>query len=103
MIKSGLRLRCSDANGALLVGYVGECMRVEPSPIAAANVSTVPQRSPLRYPGGKTWLIPHVRAWLDDATPVPVVIDPFVGGGTISLTAVMEGLADRAHDGRLGP
>lgn len=34
------------------------------SPIPVVNVATVPQRSPLRYPGGKTWLVPHVRAWL---------------------------------------
>ena len=28
------------------------------------NVASVPQRSPFRYPGGKTWLIPHIRRWL---------------------------------------
>ena len=27
----------------------------------AVNVASVAQRSPLRYPGGKTWLIPHIR------------------------------------------
>ena len=25
------------------------------------NVASVPQRSPLRYPGGKTWLVPARR------------------------------------------
>ena len=25
------------------------------------NVASVPQRSPFRYPGGKTWLIPIAR------------------------------------------
>lgn len=25
------------------------------------NVASVPQRSPFRYPGGKTWLVPVVR------------------------------------------
>ena len=59
-------------------------------------MSSVPQRSPLRYPGGKTWLIPHVREWLSRSAPVPVVIEPFAGGGTVSLSAVMEGLAHRA-------
>ena len=31
---------------------------------AIINVASVPQRSPFRYPGGKTWLIPTVRQWL---------------------------------------
>ena len=34
------------------------------SQIPAVNVSMVPQRSHLRYPGGKTWLVPHIREWL---------------------------------------
>lgn len=67
------------------------------SGIPAANVAQVPQRSPLRYPGGKTWLIPHVRAWLKaTGAPHPLIVEPFAGGGIVSLTAVMEGLADRA-------
>lgn len=61
----------------------------------AVNVATVPQRSPLRYPGGKTWLIPHIRAWLNDSQPA-VLIEPFAGGGIVSLTAIMEGLAEQA-------
>ena len=28
------------------------------------NVASVPQRSPFRYPGDKTWLIPTVLQWL---------------------------------------
>ncbi len=67
------------------------------SSIPAVNVAAVPQRSPLRYPGGKTWLIPHIRHWLESADP-PVVrlIEPFAGGATVTLTAVMEGFVDRA-------
>ncbi len=60
----------------------------------AANVASVPQRSPLRYPGGKTWLVPHIRKWLAD--PVDILIEPFAGGGVVALTAVMEDLAKRA-------
>ena len=30
----------------------------------AVNVASVPQRSPLRYPGGKTWLVPEIRKYL---------------------------------------
>ena len=67
------------------------------STIPAVNVATVPQRSPLRYPGGKTWLIPHIRAWLTSRSePAPLLIEPFAGGGIVSLTAVMENLAERA-------
>lgn len=64
--------------------------RPPPCAIPAANVSQVPQRSPLRYPGGKTWAIPHIRHWLA-ALPQPVrLAEPFAGGATASLTAVME-------------
>ena len=65
------------------------------SPIPAVNVASVPQRSPLRYPGGKTWLIPHIRAWLSRRSPPSVLFEPFCGGGIVSLTAVMETLAER--------
>ena len=67
------------------------------SPIPAVNVASVPQRSPLRYPGGKTWLIPHIRHWLGQMNPMPSkLIEPFAGGAIVSLTAVMENLAQRA-------
>ena len=66
------------------------------SPLPAVNVASVAQRSPLRYPGGKTWLIPHIKRWLTQATPKPrVLIEPFCGGGIVSLTAVMEKWTDR--------
>ncbi len=66
------------------------------SPIPAVNVASAPQRSPLRYPGGKTWLIPHIRHWLKAIEPRPkLLVEPFAGGGIVSLTAVMEGLVDR--------
>ena len=60
------------------------------------NVAAVPQRSPLRYPGGKTWLIPHIRAWLRSMTRPRLLVEPFAGGGIVSLTAIMENLADEA-------
>ena len=60
--------------------------------------ASVPHRSPLRYPGGKTWLTPHVRAWLKaTGAPHPLILEPFAGGAVVSLTAVMEGLAKRAR------
>ncbi len=59
------------------------------------NVASVPQRSPFRYPGGKTWLVPVVRNWLQQQQPVPTLIEPFAGGGIVSLTAAFEHLADK--------
>ena len=61
------------------------------SRVPVVNVATVPQRSPLRYPGGKTWLVPHIREWLRQTTP-DIIIEPFAGGAIVSLTAVMEDL-----------
>jgi DNA adenine methylase len=59
------------------------------------NVSSVPQRSPFRYPGGKTWLIPTVRKWLKQKTKARLLIEPFAGGGIVSLTAAFEKLSDQ--------
>ena len=60
------------------------------------NVASVPQRSPFRYPSGKTWLVPYVRRWLSSLDPRPVeLIEPFAGGGIVGLTAVFEDLVER--------
>ena len=85
---------------------MGDYLGIEPefSPEAipvlsesVVNVASVPQRSPLRYPGGKTWLVPQIRKWLAGLETRPeVFVEPFAGGGIASLTAVMDGLADRA-------
>jgi DNA adenine methylase len=56
------------------------------------NVASVPQRSPFRYPGGKTWLVPRVREWLK--SPPAKLIEPFAGGGIIGLTVAAERLAN---------
>jgi len=59
------------------------------------NVASVPQRSPFRYPGGKTWLIPTVRKWLKQYhTEDIILVEPFAGGGIVSLTAGFENLAN---------
>jgi len=58
------------------------------------NVSSVPQRSPFRYPGGKTWLVPLFRRWMMSLPRKPsTFVEPFAGGGIISLTAAFEQLA----------
>lgn len=68
-----------------------------PPPKRAAhitNVASVPQRSPFRFPGGKTWLIPHIRRWLHSLPNRPEeLIEPFAGGGIVGLTAGFEDLA----------
>lgn len=72
-------------------------------PVQIVNVASVPQRSPFRYPGGKTWLVPYLRQWLSPQIrqqlglmPIhPVhLIEPFAGGGIVSLTAAAENLTD---------
>jgi DNA adenine methylase len=60
------------------------------------NVASVPHRSPFRYPGGKTWLVPRVRQWLRSLPAPPrLLVEPFAGGAIVGLTAAFEGLADR--------
>ena len=61
---------------------------------SVTNVSSVPQRSPLRYPGGKTWFVPHLREWLYHR-PATWFIEPFCGGSSCGLTALAEKLADK--------
>lgn len=59
------------------------------------NVASVPQRSPFRYPGGKTWLVPRLRQWLRSLPQRPALfVEPFAGGGSVSLTVAAENLAD---------
>ncbi len=61
------------------------------------NVASVPQRSPFRYPGGKTWFVPTFRRWVASLKSKPhILIEPFVGGGIISLTALFENLVEKA-------
>lgn len=59
------------------------------------NVASVPKRSPFRYPGGKTWLIPMIRQWIKSLPcPPSLFLEPFVGGGIVSLTVAFERLAE---------
>lgn len=69
-----------------------EVVAVNPQVI---NVASVPQRSPFRYPGGKTWLVPTARKWFAQADAHSRLIEPFAGGGIIALTAVAEHYFDQ--------
>lgn len=68
------------------------------------NVASVPQRSPFRYPGGKTWLVPYLRLWLrSKRISVHELAEPFAGGAIIGLTAAFEGLANKVTLVELDP
>lgn len=59
------------------------------------NVSSVPNPSPFRYPGGKSWLIPHIRQWLK-SLPSPIqFVEAFAGGANVGLTVALENLAEQ--------
>lgn len=87
-------------------------MPTKPSPrpghsyrsLQPVNVSSVPQRSPFRYPGGKTWLVPYLRDWLGHQKKKPSrMIEPFAGGAIASLTAGFEKLASHVIFAELDP
>lgn len=60
------------------------------------NVAAVPQRSPFRYPGSKTWFVPTFRRWMASFAQKPhILVEPFAGGGIISLTALFEDWVER--------
>src|SRR6185437_15272349 len=62
-------------------------------PEDVVNVAAVPHRSPFRYPGGKTWLVPKVRQWLRSLNPRPTELaEPFAGGAIVGLSALFENL-----------
>lgn len=68
------------------------------------NVASVKQLSPFRYPGGKTWLVPEIRKWLQDKEKIPSeFIELFAGGGIISLTVAAEKLASHVTMIELDP
>jgi len=76
--------------------------RVRYTSAQPVNVASVPQRSPFRYPGGKTWLVPYVRDWLKSKRSSPArLIEPFAGGAIVSLTAGFERLARHVIFGEL--
>ncbi len=59
------------------------------------NIASVPLRSPFRYPGGKTWLVPYIRSWLQKKKTAPsLFIEPFAGGGICGLTAAFDNLTN---------
>jgi len=64
------------------------------------NVSSVPQRSPFRYPGGKSWLQPRLRQAFEK---VEFFVEPFAGGASSSLLALCEEKADNVVINEIDP
>lgn len=58
------------------------------------NVATVQHRSPFRYPGGKTWLVPFIQQWLVSLPKRPKeFVEPFAGGAIVGLNVAFDHLA----------
>lgn len=72
-----------------------EDMAAERQAMKVVNVSSVPKRSPFRYAGGKTWLIPTIRKWISINSQAHL-IEPFCGGGIVSLSVAAENRVKRA-------
>lgn len=50
---------------------------------------------PFRYPGGKTWLTPYIRQWLQSTGNRPTeFIEPFAGGGSVGLMVAAQNLSE---------
>jgi DNA adenine methylase len=59
------------------------------------NVASVKHRSPFRYPGGKTWLVPRIIQWFARLPERPrLFVEPFAGGAIVGLTVAFENLSD---------
>lgn len=85
-------LSLREEDGVWLIEVPRKSVKYDPK--KQVNVASVPHRSPFRYPGGKTWLVPQLRSWLLSRKPVPSrFIEPFAGGGIASMTVGFERLA----------
>jgi DNA adenine methylase len=94
--------RTIDAHDSYCLHEDGDTLTLELPPLkkvrynvnSPINVASIPQRSPFRYPGGKTWLIPYLRDWLAAKRRQPSrLVEPFAGGAIVSLTVGLENLA----------
>lgn len=67
------------------------------TPIATNNTNgRFTTKSPFRYPGGKSWLIPEIRKWLAPRHGRrTVLVEPFAGGAAVGLSAAIESLVSK--------
>lgn len=63
------------------------------------NVASVTHRSPFRYPGGKTWLVPYILVWLDSLSlrERRRFIEPFAGGAIVGLSVGFNHLVNHVY------
>jgi DNA adenine methylase len=95
---------CLHEDSDTLVLEMTPLKKVRYSANTPINVASIPQRSPFRYPGGKTWLIPYLRDWLAAKQRQPLrLVEPFAGGAIVSLTAGFENLARHVVFSELDP
>src|SRR6266446_4751005 len=94
---NGFRDIFSSLMKVLVMPHAAHATAIARAPLkSVVNVSSVPQRSPFRYPGGKTWLVPLVRQWLRSLPRKPaLLVEPFAGGAIVGLTAGFENLATK--------
>ena len=89
------KFRMITLDGAMVHGNIGSS-RPRMKDNKVVNIAAVPHRSPFRYPGGKTWLVPRIRAWLQSLPTKPrEFAEPFAGGAIVGLSVVFEDLAER--------
>lgn len=56
-----------------------------------------PTVTPLRYPGGKTWILPYVKQFLKyHNINLGTIIEPFAGSASVSIGLLSSGIVDRA-------
>ncbi|MEW5958317.1 MAG: DNA adenine methylase, partial [Chloroflexota bacterium] len=83
-------------------GFIGPSCFMKELTDQIVNITSVPMRSPFRYPGGKTWLVPHIRRWFASLPYKPTdLIEPFAGGAIVGLTVAFEQLANHVTLGEL--
>ena len=57
-----------------------------------------PSVTPLRYPGGKTWLLPYVKDFLNyHNIHLGVIVEPFAGSASVSIGLLNSGFAEHAY------
>ncbi|MCL4480065.1 MAG: DNA adenine methylase [Candidatus Thermoplasmatota archaeon] len=57
-----------------------------------------PTVTPLRYPGGKTWILPYIKEFLRfHHMNLGTIVEPFAGSASVSIGLLKDNLADLAY------